>query len=383
MNSPLKKIVISYNTAQYLYRLRFSTILGLLERQYKVIVIAPWDDYSQKLQDFGCEVYNIKMDNKGANLFADAMTLLEYRKLYHKLQPDLALHFTIKPNIYGTLAARSLGVPCINMVTGLGTAFVLDSWLTRIVEQLYKFSQTWPHKVFLQNMDDMRLFIDRGLVPKGKAELLPSSGINLENFAATPPAKNSAPIFLLIARMLKDKGVVELVEAARMIKARHSQVRFQLLGPLNVENRTAILPDQMDAWIQEGVIEYLGETHDVRPYIADSACVVLPSYYREGLPRSLLEACAMARPIITTDNVGCRDIVDDGENGYLCKVKDPVDLANKIERMLMLSSKQLADMGHKGREKMQREFDERIIVKRYIEVVEEAIRSDRDRTILN
>lgn len=373
MNSKSKTIVISYNTARYLYRLRFATVKELIDRKHKVIAIVPYDDYSQRLVDLGCEVYDIKMDSKGSSLLSDARTLLAYRKLYRKLQPDLALHFTIKPNIYGTLAARSLAVPCINMVTGLGTAFTKDSLLTRVIEQLYKFSQTWPYKVFLQNMDDMRLFIDRGLVPKEKAELLPSSGVNLEQFAATPPATNMAPIFLLIARMLKDKGIVEFVEAARIIKARHPQARFQLLGQLGVENRTAIYPDEMNAWVQEGVIEYLGETHDVRPYIADSACVVLPSYYREGLPRSLLEASAMARPIITTDNVGCRDIVDDGINGYLCKIKDYVDLADKIERILMLSDAEREDMGRKGREKMQREFDEKIIIKRYLDVMDEVL----------
>ena len=373
MNSTSKKIVMSYNAARFLYIFRSGIIKELIKRQYKVIIVAPWDDYSQKLQALGCEVYDIKMDNKGSSPFADAMTLLAYRKLYRKLQPDVALHFTIKPNIYGTLAARSLGIPCVNMIPGLGTAFIKDTWLTRVIEQLYKYSQTWSHKVFLLNMDDMRLFLDRGLVSKEKAELIRCSGIDLEKFAATPPANNAAPIFLLIARMLKDKGVVEFVEAARMIKAGHPDVRFQLLGQLGVENRTAICADQMNAWVQEGVVEYLGETDDVRPYIADSTCVVLPSY-REGLPRTLLEASAMSRPIIATDSPGCRDIVNEGENGYLCKVKDFVDLADKLERMLMLSNEQRADMGRKGRERMQREFDEKIIVKRYIEVVEEAIK---------
>ncbi len=374
MSLPLKKIVIAYNTARYLYRLRIGILQGLIERQYKVIVVAPQDEYSQRLEALGCEVYDINMDRKGSNLYRDLLTLLAFRKLYSKLQPDLALHFTIKPNIYGTLAARSLGIPCINMVTGLGTAFIKDSLLTRLIEHMYKFSQAWPHTVFLQNMDDIRLFLERGLVTKEKAVLLPSSGIDLQKFAATPLPENSAPIFLLIARMLKDKGVLEFVEAARAIKTKQPNVRFQLLGPLGVENRSAIFPTEMDAWVKEGIVEYLGETDDVSPFIANSTCVVLPSFYREGLPRALLEAAAMARPIITTDNVGCRDIVDDGENGFLCKIKDSVDLTGKIERMLMMSTNQRADMGRKGREKMEREFDEKNIVKRYLDVVEDAIK---------
>jgi len=376
MNSPLKKIIISYNTARYLYRFRIGIILGLLERQYKVIVVAPWDDYSQKLEDLGCEVYNIKMDNKGSSPFVDAITLLEYRKIYRKLQPSLALHFTIKPNIYGTLAARSLAVPCINMVTGLGTAFIQDSWLTRIVEQLYKLSQSWPYKIFFQNSDDLRLFVNRGLVAAEKAEQLASSGINLEQFIATPPANNSYPVFLLIGRMLKDKGVIEFVEAAKILKKKYPNVRFQLLGQLDVENRTAILREQVDEWVSEDIVEYLGTTDNVIPYITQADCIVLPSY-REGLSRTLLEASAMTRPIIATNVTGCREVVDDGENGYLCKVKDSADLVNKLELMLMLPSEQRADMGRKGREKMQREFDEKMIVKRYIEVVEEAITQKR------
>lgn len=372
MNSPQKIIVISYNTARYLYRLRIRIVLGLLERRYKVVVIAPWDEYSNKLKELGCEVHDIKMDSKGTSLVGDAITLLEYRKLYRKLQPDLALHFTIKPNIYGTFAARSLDVPCLNMVTGLGTAFVKDSWITRIVEQLYKYSQTWPYKLFLQNQDDMNLFLSRNLAPKNKTEILPSSGIDLELFAPTDISNNSTLHFLLIARMLKDKGILEFVEAARMLKPKYTNVRFQLLGSLGAENRTAIFPEQMTAWVKEGLIEYLGETHDVRPYIADSTCVVLPSY-REGLPRSLLEASAMARPIITTDCAGCRDVVDDGVTGYLCKVKDSIDLAQKLESMLLLTHEQRIEMGRKGREKMQREFDEKIVVKRYLDIVDEAI----------
>lgn len=368
----MKTVVISYNTARYLYRFRIGIVRALIERNHKVVVVAPWDDYSPMLRDLGCDVYDIPMDNKGSNPVADAMTLLAYRKLYRKIRPDLALHFTIKPNIYGTLAARSLGVPCINMVTGVGTAFIHDSWLTRVVEKLYTVSQSWPRKVYFQNMDDMGLFIKRGLVPTKNADILSSSGVNLSQFAAALPANNAAPIFLFIGRMLRDKGVVEFVDAARLVKAQQSDVRFQLLGQLDVVNRTAILREQMDSWVAEGLVEYLGETEDVRPHIAQADCVVLPSY-REGLSKTLLEAAAMARPILATDVPGCREVVDDGISGYLCKVKNKDDLANKLDRILLLSSEQRTEMGRKGREKMQREFDEKIIVQHYLEVIDEIV----------
>lgn len=369
-------LVLSSNTAWSLYNFRVGIIRALIGQYSRVVIIAPWDEFSLRLRDMGCEVYDIDMDNKGSSPIADAKTLLVYRKMYRALQPDLALHFTIKPNIYGALAARSLGVPCVNMVTGLGTAFIHDSWLTRIVERLYKLSQSWPRKVFFQNTDDLGMFVERRLVLAEKAERLPGSGINLAQFTAAPPARNSAPVFLLIARMLKDKGVVEYVEAARMVKVRHPQVRFQLLGQLGVANRTAILREQVEEWVTEGVAEYLGETDNVVPYIANADCIVLPSY-REGISRTLLEAAAMARPIVTTDVTGCREVVDDGETGYLCKVKDPADLANKLERILMLSSEQRAEMGRKGREKIQREFDEQIVIRRYLEVIGEILKHGR------
>lgn len=368
----MKTVALSSNTTWYLYNFRIGTIRALIERHFRVVIIAPWDEFSLRLRALGCEVYDIEMDNKGSSPLADVKTFLAYRKMYRTLQPDLALHFTIKPNIYGALAARSLGLPCVNMVSGLGTAFIRESWLTRIVEQLYKLSQSWPHKVFFQNMDDLGLFVERGLVSAEKAERVPGSGVNLAQFVAAPPANNAATVFLLIARMLRDKGVVEFVEAARLVKARHPQIRFQLLGQLGVANRTAILREQVEGWVAEGVVEYLGETDNVMPYIAAADCIVLPSY-REGISRILLEASAMARPIVATDVTGCREVVDDGVSGYLCKVKDPMDLADKLECMLSQSREQRAEMGRKGREKMQREFDEQIVIRRYLEVINEIV----------
>jgi glycosyltransferase involved in cell wall biosynthesis len=370
-----KSVAISYNTARYLYRFRIGIILGLLEKHYKVIVIAPWDEYSPKLQEIGCEVYDIKIDNKGSSPVADLLTFLAYRKLYHQLKPSLALHFTIKPNIYGTLAARSQRVPSISMITGLGTAFIQDTWLTRVVEQLYRLSLEWSYKVFFQNLDDLSVFIQRGLVSAEKAEQLSSSGINLKLFTLAPPPNNTHLVFLLIGRMLKDKGVVEFIEAAKLLKKSYPELRFQLLGQLDVKNRTAISRQQVNQWVSEDLVEYLGITDNVMPHISQADCIVLPSY-REGLSRTLLEASAMGRPIVATDVTGCREVVDDTVNGYLCNARDPVDLAAKLEKILALSNAQRAEMGLRGREKMQREFNEINIVNRYLEVVDQALNNE-------
>lgn len=370
MNS--KTIIISYNTARYLYRFRKAIITELLVRNFKVIVVVPKDEYSSKLLDLGCDVYDIDISNKGSNPIRDFITFLAYLKIYRKIKPDLALHFTIKPNIYGTLAARILGIPCINMITGIGTAFINNSWLTRVVEFLYRFSQNGSHKVLFQNSDDLNLFVDKGLVSLEKVELISSSGVDLSHFAIVPMPNNNYPIFLLIARMLKDKGVVEFVEAARLVKERFPNTRFQLLGQLDVVNRTAITRAKVESWCSAGIVEYLGETDDVRPYIATVDCVVLPSY-REGLSRTLLEAAAMGRPIVATDVPGCREIVDSGVSGYLCEVRNVVDLAGKMEKLLMMTNEHRTQMGKKGRILMERKYDEKKIITRYLDLINEVL----------
>lgn len=210
------------------------------------------------------------------------------------------------------------------------------------------------------------------LVVESKVEQLPGEGVGLNHFAfasmRTRPADQ--PVLLMIARLLRDKGVLEYVEAARRVHTLNPKAIFRLLGAAGADNPTAISLDQVRSWEEERIIEYLGITEDVRPHIADADCVVLPSY-REGIPRTLLEAGAMGRPIITTDVAGCRDIVEDGINGFLCMPRNGVDLAEKMLQFINLSHKQRANMGQNGRKKMVREFDEKIVIQRYLEVIRE------------
>jgi glycosyltransferase involved in cell wall biosynthesis len=208
------------------------------------------------------------------------------------------------------------------------------------------------------------------MVSRSVTSLLPGSGIDLTRFSPTPDNGRAGGemCFLLIARMLWDKGVGEYVEAARRLKQRHPGVRCALLGFLDVRNPAAISREQVDAWVAEGVVEYWGSSEDVRPEIARSDCVVLPSY-REGTPRTLLEAAAMARPLVTTDAVGCREVVDDGVNGYLCEVRSADSLGDAMERMMLRTPAERAGIGAAGREKMARQFDERLVVEAYLKVV--------------
>ena len=206
------------------------------------------------------------------------------------------------------------------------------------------------------------------------ADLVPGSGIDLERFTLTPspsPASGRGGIrFLLVARMLWDKGVGEYVAAARRVRRRYPDAEFGLLGFLDVQNPAAISREQMDAWVDEGVVRYLGVSDDVRAQIAAADCVVLPSY-REGTPRTLLEAAAMGRPLITTDAVGCREVVEDGVNGLLCRVRDADDVADKMEQMIALSADERTEMGRRGREKVEREFDERFVIEAYLRAIRE------------
>jgi glycosyltransferase involved in cell wall biosynthesis len=340
---------------------------------YEVTVLAPDDDSSQKLEQVGCRYLNLKLDNKGLNPLTDLRLRNSMKKIYEELSPNLVIHYTIKPVIYGSLAARDLGIPFVNNITGLGTAFIKTNWLTWLVKRLYRLSQKNADHIFFQNADDRELFISERLIPENvPQEVIPGTGIDTDHFNVCPYPKSNPVTFLLIARMLWDKGVREFVEAAREIKLEFSDVCFQLLGFLDVKNRTAISREQMQIWVDEGIIEYLGATDDVRPYIADVDCVVLPSY-REGLPRTLLEAAAMGRPIIATNVTGCREIVQDGQNGLLCKPRDAKDLAEKMKDMIILSADERQKMGLKGRIKMEENFDQRIIVEKIVSRIESVL----------
>ncbi len=363
------------NTSWYLHNFRLGLIKSLLERGYEVSILAPSDEFSDRLREAGCYHIHLEMDAKALNPLSDLMMIKRLSEHYIKIKPDLILHYTIKPVLYGSLVAGKLGIPFINNITGLGTAFIKSNWVTWLVKKLYRFSQKNADHIFFQNAEDKKLFKKEDLIPGNiPQEIIPGTGVNTDHFNVCSYPKRSPLTFLLIARLIRDKGVVEFVEAARQVKSEFNKVHFQLLGFLDVSNRTAISREQMQIWTEQGIIEYLGETDDVRPYIADADCVVLPSY-REGLPRSLMEAAAMGRPIIATDVTGCREVVEHGVNGYLCKARDATDLAERMKDMIALSIGDRQEMGLKGREKMEQHFDEKIIVEKIVNRIESFLNS--------
>lgn len=365
-----KKIVIMLNTAWNLINFRSGLIRSLVSHGYEVVAVAPADKYVPQIADIGCKFIPLSMDNNGTHPGRDLMLLWRLFRLIRKERPDVFLGYTVKPNIYGSLAARVSGVPVINNVAGLGMVFIKSGWLNWFVRSLYRFAFARSHKVFFQNEDDRQLFITEKLVYRSVADCLPGSGVDLKKFQPVPLPTRSPIRFLLVARILWSKGIGEYVKAARLLKKYGHKAEVCLLGFQDVQNPDSISVSQMDKWVAEGVIHYLGVSDNVRKEIARADCIVLPSYYREGTPKTLLEAAAMARPIITTDSVGCRDVVDDGVNGFLCRPKDAVSLADNMVRIITMGRAELESMGLCGREKVERDFDEKIVIEKYLSAIE-------------
>jgi glycosyltransferase involved in cell wall biosynthesis len=366
------RIVLSYNTSWYVWNFRMPLIAALRERGYEVVVLAPRDEYTDRIVASGVAHRHIGLDAKGRNPLRDLAAIFAFARAYRSLEPDLVLQYTVKPNIYGSIAARWLGVPAINNVTGLGTAFDNAGVLQSLVRALYRFAFRKVRKVFFQNPDDLELFVKSGLASPERSGLLPGSGVDLSRFEPAP--RGEGPFtFLFIGRLLKAKGVEMILEAARIVKARRPEAVVCLLGKRDDSDPGAADPRALDAAIAAGVVEYAGMADDVRPYIAASDCVVLPSFYREGTPRSLLEAAAMGKPLVASDAIGTREPVEEGRNGFLCRPMDPVDLAEKMLAVMEASPERRATMGAASREIAERRFDEGIVLRAYLEAVESAI----------
>jgi len=362
------RVAIVINTSWNIFNYRKGIIDALQKNGCEVIAIAPRDEYSTKLQELGCLHVPVKMDNRGMNPFLDLLLFFRFLIIYKKYKPDYILHFTIKPNIYGTLAARIIGIPCISNVSGLGTVFIREGFIQKFVKQLYKFTFQFPKRVFFQNDDDRQLFLKHDLISEAKTDLLPGSGINIKNYHPLPYLKHQPFRFLLIARLLIDKGIKEYALASQILKEKGLNFEAQLIGFFDGKGKYTISEEDLYKWESNGFIRFLGESKDVKINIAEVDCVVLPSY-REGTPRSLLEAMAIGKPIITTEVAGCKEVLLEGQNGLFCEVKNIVSLANSMERMMLLSEKELNNMGKKGREIVENKFDERIVIEKYFKEI--------------
>ncbi|MFM5366360.1 glycosyltransferase family 4 protein [Aeromonas veronii] len=361
-----KKIILVANTAWSMFNFRHGLLIRLINDGYQLTIIAPRDEFSDKLRGIGCAVVDLPMEAKGTNPLQDLKLIYTLYRLYRQILPDFIVHYTIKPNIYGSLAAKWAGMPSLAITTGLGYTFVNDNLVAKVACGLYKLAFRFPKEVWFLNEDDRQVFLQHQLVSQDKAVLLHGEGVDLSHFAPQAmPVPDGKVRFLLIARMLWDKGVGEYVEAARIVRQQYPQAVFQLLGACGVANPSVIEHAQISQWEEEGVVEYLGTTPDVRPIIANADCVVLPSY-REGIPRTMIESAAMAKPLIVTDVPGCRDVVIPNKTGLLCQVKDVAALAHCCEKIINMNVEQTSKMGEAGRALMASKFDEQLVIAQYL-----------------
>ncbi|MCL6533554.1 MAG: glycosyltransferase family 4 protein [Armatimonadetes bacterium] len=362
-----KRVALISPYAQTIISFRGALIGDLIAHGAEVFVLAP--DYTPEIREavvqLGATPVEYPLNRTGMNPFQDARTLLALTRILYRLRPDAVLPYTTKPVIYGTLAASLTGVPQrVALITGLGYAFIetLSTspklYLTRtLVKILYHAALKRAQVVLFQNPDDLSRFVEEHLVEPAKARLVGATGVNLTEWQPAPPVLEPVT-FTLAARLLREKGIVEFAEAARVIKARYPNTRFLLLGELDT-NPGALTRQQVEAWVQQGILEWLGHVPDVRPYFAQTSVYVLPSY-REGVPRSTQEAMAMARPIITTDAPGCRETVVHGLNGFLVPPRDANALAEAMEQFIRQPDL-IITMGQASRRLAEERFDARQI----------------------
>ena len=374
MSEEKKKVALIENHELGVYSIRHDLVVEL-SKNYEITVLTEVDD-SFKNGDLEGIIKFIDVGKSVLNPLSAAKYNSKLHKALKELRPSVCLTFTIRPAIYGNIVTRKLKIPTISTITGTGPLFESNSLSYRIARWLYKRVLKKTKFVFFPNYDDLNAFVERKYITKEQAKRVPGSGVNYEKYKPMPFTRGDDGkfIFLYISRLVKDKGVMEFVEAASLLKGDNPNAEFHIIGPLWGGNKKSltVTAEELNSWIEKKWIVYHDKQKDVRPYMADADCVVMPSY-REGMSNVLLEAASMARPLITTNVTGCRDIVDDGVNGFLCNVKDGKDLAEKMKKMMSLSDGEREEMGKKGRKKMIQDFDKRIVVKSYIQAIDEVV----------
>lgn len=362
------RVALFANSSWNIWNFRMGLVGAIRAAGHEVCIIAPVDTYTHKITETGLEFYPVKMSTKGADPFQDLSIIFQARKILKSAHIDTVLQFTIKPNIYGTLAARLLGIPVINNVSGLGTVFIRKGLVSSIAKQLYGFAFRFPYKIFFQNTDDQALFVKAGWVREANTWVLPGSGVDLIKFHPKAYAPQTPLQFLMIARLIRDKGVNEYVEAAGILKQNGSSAIFRLVGFTDFESPYGIPESVLNSWIAEGTVRYEGFTDDSASLIHSADVIVLPSY-REGTSKVLLEALASGKPLIATDVPGCRETIVDGENGFLCQVQNSRSLADSMQKMLDMSAADQKDFGVRSREIAEKFFDEKLVWNQYLQTI--------------
>jgi glycosyltransferase involved in cell wall biosynthesis len=366
-------VVLSANNCWNLANFRAPLLTGLQNAGYRLVAFAPVDAHAEDLRRKGVEVRGVPIARSGMNPITDAGLLIRYIRMLRALRPAAYCGFTIKPNVYGAIAARIAGVPAIANVTGLATPYLSEGLVWAVAERLYRIAFRRAHTVFYHNDEDLRLMIERKVVRPGQGRVIPGSGVNVEYFKPNPDpsAADTSLRFLFFGRLILHKGIREFIDAAKMLRAILPNARFQLLGNPDAGNPTSVSDTELQSWIVDGIVEHLGEHRDVRPYIQQADVVVLPTY-REGMSRALLEGAAMGKPLIGSDVAGSRELIDEGLTGFLCRARDAHSLADAMERMGDLPTERLAEMGRAARAKVEREFSDEVVVRAYLDALADA-----------
>ncbi len=369
-----KTIAVIENGLISTYTMREALMMHLLKEGCDVYILTHTNRFVPQVEKMGLKVIDIGSGN--LNPLKVSRYIFNLWSALRKIKPDVCLTFSIRPAIWGNLVTRELKIPTITNITGVGPLFTSKNIVYRTARTLYRNALSKTKKVFFQNYDDMNLFIERKFVKTSIAERIPGSGIDYKKFSPII-LKEKDPntfIFLFIGRLIKDKGIFEYINAARIIRRKFPNATFNVIGPFWTQNlkKNTITHTQLQNWIDEGVIDYLGEKKDVRKFIAEADCIVLPSY-REGTSNTLLEAASMEKPAIASNTTGCKEIVSDAETGFLCSVRDELDLSDKMERMILLSPEERREMGKKARQKIIKEYDKQIVIQAYLRAIQEAI----------
>lgn len=358
------------NNCWSLFNFRMHLLTHYLAKGYKVITIAGEDEYTQELKSAGALFYNVEFRNSTVDPIADLHVLRQLKKIYARERPNIIFHYVTKPAIYGSLAAGSLKIPSISVITGLGYAYSGNSWLSLPVTLLFRLALKKASEVWFLNRENAGFFTGKRIIPPGKSKILPGEGIDTSHFAPVAKAPASKTfVFIMVSRLLWSKGVGTYMDAARKLRQNNVDVLFKLLGKPETGHPESVSPDHLTGWEREGLLTNLGFANDVRNALSEADCFVLPTYYEEGIPRTLMEASSMELPVITSDHTGCNSVVEDGFNGLLCKPRNATDLAEKMMAVIRMSDDQRREMGKNGREKMMQQFDISHVVRIYDDAI--------------
>lgn len=360
------KVLILANNDVGLYKFR-KELLEELIKENKVYICLPNGEFVKDMVNMGVKFIPCELlDRHGTNPFKELQLISFYEKVLKEYKPDIVFTYTIKPNVYGGMACSKYKIPYVVNITGLGTAVENDGIMQKITLILYKMGLKSAQKVFFQNTENQNFMLNHNVV-KGKYDLLPGSGVNLKQYKVMEYPNTDTIDFVFIARVMKEKGIDQYLDAAKYIRKKFPNTRFHVCGACEQDYQSTL-----DSLTQQGIIQYHGLVKDIAVIYRISSCTIHPTYYPEGLSNVLLESCACARPIITTNRAGCREIVDDGVNGFVVKEKDSQDLIEKIEKFLAQPYETRKNMGLAGRKKVEREFSRQIVVDKYMKEIQES-----------